>query len=194
MVFLISYLARIRETRSGSASISRLISISPRHRAGSARASSSSASGSAVSTTVPPGSTSVSEDSVRYAFLVVPAVMPEALLATTPPRVQAMALAGSGPRTRPWRARAALARATVVPGRIRARRPSSSTSTPAQWRRTSTRMSSPWAWPLSEVPAARKTTSRPCPWAYDRTAETSSTSSAITTTCGTNRYGEASVA
>ncbi len=93
---------------------------------------------------------------------MVPAVMPEALLATTPPTVQAMALAGSGPSTRPCRASVVLARRIVVPGAILARRPSSSTSIPAQWRRTSTRMSSPCAWPLSEVPAARKTTSRPC--------------------------------
>ncbi len=96
---------------------------------------------------------------------MVPAVMPEALLATTPPTVQAMALAGSGPSSLPYRARVVLARSTVVPGPIRARAPSSSTSIPVQSRRTSTRMSSPCAWPLRLVAEARKTTSRPLPWA-----------------------------
>ncbi len=43
-----------------------------------------------------------------------------------------MALAGSGPSSLSYRARVALARMTVVPGRIRARAPSSSTSTPVQ--------------------------------------------------------------
>ena len=118
---------------------------------------------------------------------MVPAVMPEALLATTPPTVQAMALAGSGPSSRPYRASVALARTIVVPGRIRARAPSSSTSMPAQWRRTSTRMSSPWAWPFRLVPAARKTTSRPWSCAYARIAETSSMFSGTTTTWGRNR-------
>ena len=46
----------------------------------------------------------------------------------------------------------------------------------------------------ARCPAARKTTSRPLPWAYERTAEMSSMSSATTTTCGTNRYGLASEA
>lgn len=131
---------------------------------------------------------------MRYELRVVPAVIPEALLATTPPIVQAIALAGSGPSSRPCRARAALARTTVVPGRMRARAPSSRTSMPAQWWRTSTRMSSPWAWPFRLVPAARKTTSRPLPCAYDRTAEMSSMSSGTTTTWGTKRYGLASEA
>ncbi len=177
----------MRAVSSASASISAFSASSSAQSAGSARASSSSASGAPVSTTVPLGRTAVSEATVRYELRVVPAVMPEALLATTPPIVQAIALAGSGPRTRPYGASAALARTTVVPGRMRARAPPSRTSTPAQWRRTSTRTSSPCACPLRLVPAARKTTSRPLPCAYDRTAETSSRSSATTTTCGTKR-------
>ncbi len=177
-----------------SASISALRASRPAHRSGSVRASFASASGSAVSTTVPLGRTKVSEARVRYELRVVPAVMPEALLATTPPTVQAMALAGSGPRTLPYRARVALARMTVVPGRMRARAPSSRTCTPVKWRRTSTRMSSPWAWPFRLVPAARKTRSRPWERAYPMIAEMSSVVSGRTTTCGTNRYGLASEA
>ncbi len=164
-MFLISYLARIRAVSRSSASISALSASSSSHRRGSARRRAPSASAPIVSTTVPLGRTKVSEETVRYEFLVVPAVMPEALFATTPPMVHAMALAGSGPRIRPCRARAALARMTVVPGRILARAPSSRTSMPVQCLRTSTRMSSPCAWPFRLVPAARKTTPRPLPWA-----------------------------
>lgn len=177
----------MRAVSSRSASISALSASSPAHSSGSVRARDSSACGSAVSTTVPPGSTKVSEARVRYELRVVPAVMPEALLATTPPTVQAMALAGSGPRILPYRARVALARTTVVPGRMRARAPSSRASMPVKCRRTSTRMSSPWAWPLRLVPAARKTTWRPWSRAYASTAATSSMVSGSTTTCGTNR-------
>ncbi|CAM5555777.1 hypothetical protein SGRI78S_03059 [Streptomyces griseus subsp. griseus] len=65
LVFLIVYLARIRAVSSSSASISAFSSSSPAHSPGSARASSSSAAGAAVSTTVPLGSTKVSEARVR---------------------------------------------------------------------------------------------------------------------------------
>ncbi|RPK36204.1 hypothetical protein EES39_32145 [Streptomyces sp. ADI92-24] len=187
LVFLISYLARIRAVSPASASISAFSARSPAQSCGSACARSSSAEGSPVSTTVPPGSTKVSDETVRYELRLVPAVIPEALLATTPPIVQAIALAGSGPSSRPCRARVALARMIVVPGRMRARAPPSRTSMPAQWCRTSTRMSSPCAWPFRLVPAARKTMLRPLPCAYDRIAETSSMSSGTTTTWGTNR-------
>ena len=45
--------------------------------------------------------------------------MPEELFATTPPRVQATSLAGSGPSIRPYRARRVLTERTVAPGPTR---------------------------------------------------------------------------
>ena len=45
---------------------------------------------------------------VRYVFAVTPQVMPEELLATMPPIVQAISEAGSGPSLRLWRASAPL--------------------------------------------------------------------------------------
>ncbi|GLX48729.1 hypothetical protein Shyhy01_16790 [Streptomyces hygroscopicus subsp. hygroscopicus] len=54
---------------------------------------------------------------------MVPALIPHALLATTPPMVATLALAGSGPMIRPCRADVILERRTVVPGAIRAQGP-----------------------------------------------------------------------
>jgi len=69
-----------------------------------------------VSRIVPLGSTTITESRVAYGLAWVPHVMPEELLATIPPIVQATSEAGSGPSTRPRRRREALARLMVVPG------------------------------------------------------------------------------
>ncbi len=73
----------------------------PSWRSGSRARSFRSASAAPVSITVPEGSTTVSDSSVRYVLSTVPQFMPEELLATTPPMVQAASLAGSGPNFRP---------------------------------------------------------------------------------------------
>ena len=57
---------------------------------------------------------------------------PLELLATTPPMVQAISLAGSGPSLRPCRGQAGVDLRTVAPGCTRTRAPSSSTSTRAE--------------------------------------------------------------
>lgn len=54
-----------------------------------------------VSSTVPEARTTSRDSSVWYMFRSVPQVMPLELLAMTPPSVQAVSLAGSGPSRRP---------------------------------------------------------------------------------------------
>ena len=88
----------------------------------------------------------------------MPQRMPPELLAITPPTVAMSVLAGSGPSLRPCGASTRLAWPSTVPGLTRASAPPSSTATPPKWRRTSTRMPSPWPCPLRLVPPARKTT------------------------------------
>ena len=118
---------------------------------------------------------------------MTPQRIPPELLATTPPTVQTSVLAGSGPSLRPCGARTRLAWPRIVPGLTRARAPSSSTRTPPQCLRTSTRMPSLWPWPLRLVPPARKVTgisrSRP----KRSTLATSSASRASTTARGKRR-------
>ena len=161
--------------------------MSPRASSGSAAAKRSSASGAAVSTTVPDGSTKLSERSVMYESRTTPQRMPPELLAITPPTVAASVLAGSGPSLRWWRASTALASPRTVPGRTRASAPPSSTLTPRQWRRTSTTRPSPCAWPLRLVPAARSVTGSRCSRAKANTLRTSATSRAMTTAWGSRR-------
>ena len=54
----------------------------------------------------------------------MPHAIPEELLATTPPSVQALSLAGSGPSLRPCASSRALTCPTVAPGPTRTRSPS----------------------------------------------------------------------
>ena len=161
-MFLIRNFVRIRSAVAGSARIASRMSPSPAAMAGSACARRSSASAAPVSTTVPDGSTIVIERSVWYEFSTVPQHIPLALLATTPPIVAAAFDAGSGPSRYPWRLRAALARARMVPGLLRRVRPPSSTVHPIQCRMTSTRIPSPWDCPDRLVPAARNVTGIEC--------------------------------
>ena len=92
---------------------------------------------------------------------MVPQRMPPELLAITPPTVAMSVLAGSGPSFRPYGASTRLAWPSSVPALTRARRPSSSTVTPSKWRRTSTRIPSPWPCPFRLVPPARSVTGIP---------------------------------
>ena len=116
----------------------------------------SSASGSAVSMSVPEGSTKRSALTVEYESAVTPQRIPPELLAITPPTVAKSTLAGSGPSRRPYGARIRFAWPTIVPGRTLTRAPSSSASAPEKWRRTSTRMPSVCDWPFRLVRAERK--------------------------------------
>ena len=88
----------------------------------------------------------------------MPQHMPEELLAMTPPTVQTLTDAGSGPRRKPYGAKARLALNITVPGFTLIRSPSSNTVHPAQFFLTSIRMPSPWAWPERLEPAARMVT------------------------------------
>ena len=72
---------------------------------------------------MPLASTITADSSVRYVFCVVPHAIPLELFATTPPIVQAISLAGSGPSLRPWRSSRALTCRTVAPGPTRTRWP-----------------------------------------------------------------------
>ena len=152
----------------------------------------SSASGAPVSTTVPLGSTTVRDSSVLYVLSTVPQAMPDELLATTPPMVQAPSLAGSGPNLRPYGASRAFSARTVTPGWTRTRAPSSSTSMPLKLRRTSTRTPSVRAWPLRLVPPERKVSGTPWAALARSSRPTSSALPATTTACGIRRKCEAS--
>ena len=66
--------------------------------------------------TVPLGRTIVSESRVAYELNSVPHAIPLELFATTPPIVQAISLAGSGPSFRPYFAKAIFTCFTVAPG------------------------------------------------------------------------------
>ena len=80
--------------------------------------------------------------------------MPPELFAITPPTVAMSVLAGSGPaRGRAAQARRSRRRAPCPAARAQVGRPPPP-SRPRQWRRTSTRMPSPCAWPLRLVPPA----------------------------------------
>ena len=124
----------------------------------------------------------------------MPQRIPPELLASTPPTQAMSVLAGSGPSLRPWGQRTRLAWPRTVPGLTRALAPSSSTSTPVQCRRTSTRIPSLWDWPLRLVPPARKVTGTLDAREYARTFAMSFESRAITTALGSSRYGLASEA
>jgi hypothetical protein len=101
MVFFMENCCRILPAESLLPRTRRASSARPAYSSGSRVRSLPSASGAPVSITVPEGSTTVRDSSVRYALSTVPQFMPEELLATTPPTVQADSLAGSGPNLRP---------------------------------------------------------------------------------------------
>ncbi len=162
MVFLISNFRRTRSASPGSARSSSRISIRPRASSGSAAAKRSSASAASVSITVPDASTSFIARTVEYESQVTPQRIPPELLAITAPTVAMSLLAGSGPSAYPCSRSTRFATPTSVPGLTRARRPPSSTSTPYQWRRTSTRMPSVCPWPFRLVPPPRKVMCMPC--------------------------------
>ena len=112
----------------------------------------------------------------------------------TPPTVAKSVLAGSGPRRRLHGSRTRLAWPRAVPGRTLTAAPSSSTLTPAKWRRTSTRMPSLWLCPFRLVPAERSTTGMPRSRPKRKSFATSPASRACTTARGNIRYGLASEA
>nr|GID89670.1 hypothetical protein Ade03nite_85940 [Actinoplanes derwentensis] len=70
-------------------------------------------------------------------FSVVPQSIPEELFATTPPTVQAISLAGSGPSLRPYRKSLVLTCRTVAPGCAETVAPSSWTWIARKCRRVS---------------------------------------------------------
>ncbi len=113
--------------------------------------------------------------------------MPEELLATTPPTVQATSLAGSGPSLRPNRARRVLTARMVAPGWTRTRAPSSRTSIPVNPVRVSTRTESLSACPDSEVPPLRKVSGTPRRVQARITSATAAASRAVTTARGWSR-------
>ena len=115
-----------------------------------------------MSISAPDAVMNVSSATVEYESAQVPQRMPPELFATTPPTVAMSVDAGSGPSLRPCGARTRFAWPSTVPGLTRARAPSSSTSTPRQCRRTSTRIPSVWLWPFRLVPPARNVTGMPC--------------------------------
>ena len=100
----------------------------PAYISGSLRRKCSSASKFLVLMTVPLGKTIVSESRVEYELNSVPHAIPLELFATTPPIVQAISLAGSGPSLRPYLANAIFTCFTVAPGCTRTRAPLSNTS------------------------------------------------------------------
>lgn len=101
--------------------------------------------------------------------------------------VQAARLAGSGPSFAPYGFRARLTRAAIVPGPTRTRAPPSSTSIRRQYRPTSTRTPSVWAWPDKLVPAARKVIGTSRSRHRANSAWISTTDSASTTALGIRR-------
>ena len=68
----------------------------------------------------------------------------------------------------------------------------SGTAIATKWRRTSTRMPSPWPCPFTLVPPDRSVSGVPVRRPYSSTRRTSSASWATTTACGMSRYGLAS--
>ena len=115
----------------------------------------------------------------------VPQAIPLLLLLTTPPRVQAISLAGSGPSLRPCRASRALTARTVAPGPTRTRIPSSSTSMLRKCLRVSTRMPSVPACPDRLVPPERNVMGMPWVAAAPSSRPTSVASTGSATACGT---------
>ncbi len=124
---------------------------------------------------------------MRYAVAVVELVMPDELLATTPPTVQAASLAGSGPSRRWYGASAAFTRRTTAPGSARTRAPSSNTVTPPKCRRVSTRTASVPACPDRLVPPDRNVSGTPSRCAVASSAATSGTEDGVTTAAGVSR-------
>ena len=122
----------------------------------------------------------------------VPQAIPLELFATTPPMVQALSLAGSGPSLRPHRASRRFTWRTVAPGPTRTRSPLSSTSMSRKLRRESTRMPSVMPWPLRLVPPERKVSGTPAAAAAANSRPTCASSVAVTTALGTNSKCEAS--
>ena len=120
-------------------------------------------------------------------FCSVPQAMPLELLAMTPPMVQAISLAGSGPSLRPCRARWALTLRTVAPGCTRTRAPPSSTSTPRKAARVSARTPSVTPWPDRLVPPERKVSGTPLSWLARNSAATSAAVRGVATDAGTSR-------
>ena len=120
-------------------------------------------------------------------FALIPQAMPEELLATTPPMVQAISLAGSGPSAVPCRRSRALTLRSTAPGPQRTRAPSSSTSTSRKPRRVSASTPSVTDCPDRLVPPERKVTEKPCRCAARSSAATSSTSPGVTTADGVSR-------
>ena len=116
-----------------------------------------------------------------------PQHMPEELLARTPPIMQALIDAGSGPIFAPWGARARFTAAAMTPGCTRTAAPPSRTSTARQCRDTSTRIPSVTAWPDRLVPAARKVTGMRSRWLSRKSPFTSSRDEGRTTPRGTIR-------
>lgn len=156
----------------------------PSKSSGSRARSCSAASGAAVSSTVPEGSTSTIDSRVRYVLNSVPHAIPEELFATTPPSVHAVSLAGSGPSSRPCGASRALTWRTVTPGCTRTRAPSSRTSTALKWRRTSTSSWSVTACPDRDVPPERRVSPAPVSAAAAKMLPTSVSSRGRSTAWG----------
>ena len=108
--------------------------------------------------------------------------------------VQALMEAGSGPILAPQERSTPFTWPPMIPGCTRTRRPPSSTSTPRQWRASSTRRPSVTACPERLVPAPRKVTGVPESWLKRSSSRTSSTVRGNTTAWGIRRYTEASAA
>ena len=90
--------------------------------------------------------------------------MPLELLAITPPMVQAISLAGSGPSFRPYFFKLAFTLFTVNPGWTLTLRPFANTSISLKFLRVSTSKESVTDWPLKEVPPDRKVIPKSCFW------------------------------
>ena len=89
---------------------------------------------------------------------VMPQAIPLELLAITPPMVQAISLAGSGPSFLPKRASRAFTARTVAPGSTRTWAPSFKTSIFRKFRRVSIKRASLTACPERLVPPLLKVT------------------------------------
>ena len=158
MVFLILKSRSIVPTDSGLLRTRSRSSRSPAWISGALDFKRSSASLAPVSRTRPFGKTKIKDSIVRYEFCCVPQHIPLELFATTPPIVQAISLAGSGPSLRLCRANAPFTARIVAPGLTRTDFPSTPTEISRKFFRVSTKKPSAIAWPLRLVPPERKVT------------------------------------
>ena len=120
---------------------------------------------------------------------------PQELFPTIPPIIAQEAVDVSGPKYRPWGARAWLRALRTTPGWTRTVRLSTSIATILfMWRPVSTTIPPPTTWPASDVPAPRGMIPTPSAAAKRTIAPTSASVLGSATASGRSWYSEASVA